>query len=60
MTDDATTLDVTWEDIFWQMLFVVVCHSSTYRMVKVISFLEKIAPKDSGIIFIIIIIYFYN
>ena len=39
---------------------VVVCHSSTYKIVKVIKPFRKLASKDSGIIFMIIIIYFYN
>ena len=39
---------------------IVVCHSSTYKNVKVIKLFRKIALKDSGIIFMIIIIYFDN
>ena len=31
-----------------------------YKIVKVIKLSKKIASKDSGIIFMIIIIYFYN
>ena len=38
----------------------MVCHSSTYKIVKVIKPYRKLASKDSGIIFMIIIIYFYN
>ena len=38
----------------------MVCHSSTYEIVKVIKPFRKLASKDSGIIFMIIIIYFYN
>ena len=38
----------------------MVCHSSTYKIVKVIRPFRKLASKDSGIIFMIIIIYFYN
>ena len=38
----------------------MVCHSSTYKIVKVIKLLEKTALKDSEIIFMMIIIYFYN
>ena len=38
----------------------MVCHSSTYKIVKVIKPFRKLASKDSGIIFMIIIIYFYN
>ena len=38
----------------------MVCHSSTYKLVKVIKLLEKTALKDSEIIFMMIIIYFYN
>ena len=38
----------------------VVCHSSTYKIVKVIKLFRKIASKDSRILFMIIIIYFYN
>ena len=39
---------------------VVVCQSSTYKIVEVIKLFRKIALKDSGIVFMIIIIYFYN
>ena len=38
----------------------MVCHSSTYKIVKVIKPFRKLALKDSGIIFMLIIIYFYN
>ena len=38
----------------------MVCHSSTYKIVKVIKPFRKLASKDSEIIFMIIIIYFYN
>ena len=38
----------------------MVCHSSTYKIVKVIEPFRKLALKDSGIIFMLIIIYFYN
>ena len=34
--------------------------TSTYKIVKVIKLSKKIASKDSGIIFMIIIIYFYD
>ena len=40
---------------------VVVGHSSTYKIVKVISAFKKIVSKPvSGTIFTIIMIYFYN
>ena len=49
------------EKIFYGKCYlVVVCQSSTYKIVIVIKLLKKIASKDSGIIFKIIIIYFYN
>ena len=51
---------MTWEDIYAKCYLVVVCHSSTYKIVKVIKLLEKTALKDSEIIFMMIIIYFYN
>ena len=60
MTDDVITLSVTWEDIYGSCYLDVVCHSSTYKIVKVIKPFRKLASKDSGIIFMIIIIYFYN
>ena len=60
MTDDVITLNVTCEDILWQMLPCCGLLSSTYKIVKVIKPFRKLASKDSGIIFMIIIIYFYN
>ena len=56
------SLPQTWlGKIFYAKCYlVVVCHSSTYKIVKVIKLLEKTALKDSEIIFMMIIIYFYN
>ena len=43
MTGDVITLDVTWEDILWQMLSCcgLICQSSTYKIVKVIKLFKK-------------------
>ena len=38
----------------------MVCHTSTYKIVKVLKLLEKTALNDSEMIFMMIIIYFYN
>ena len=38
----------------------MVCQSSRYKIVKVIKLFKKIVSKDSGIVFMIIIISFYN
>ena len=38
----------------------MVLHSSTYEIDKVIKLIKKIASKDSGISFMIIIIYLYQ
>ena len=56
------SLPQTWlGKIFYAKCYlVVVCHSSTYKIVKVLKLLEKTASKDSEIIFMMIIIYFYN
>ena len=49
------------EKIFYGKCYlVVVCQSSTYKIVKVIKLLKKIASKDSVIIFKINIIHFYH
>ena len=60
VTDDGITLDATWEDISWQMLsccgltFFYLWNCQSYKAFK------KVASKDSGIIFMIMIIYFNN
>ena len=60
VTNDVITLYVTWEDILWQVLS---CCGSTFFYVKnrqSYKAFKKTASKDSGIIFMIIIIYFNN
>ena len=49
------------EKIFYGKCYlVVVWHSSTYKIVKVIKLSKKINSKDYGITFMIIITYIYN
>jgi len=62
VTWPMTSLPYMWQGkIFYgKCYFVVVCHSSTYKIVEVKKLFRKIVLKDSGIIFMIIIIYFYN
>ena len=59
VTDDVITLYVTWDrKIFYGKCYlVVVWHSSTYKIDKVIKLLKN-CLKDSAIM--IMIIYFYN
>ena len=61
VTDDAITLDVTWEGIYGKCYLVVVCltvfHVQYCESYK--AFL-KISSKDSRRFFMILIIYFYN
>ena len=42
------------------MASVMVLHSSTYEIDKVIKLIKRVASKDSGKIFMIITIYFYR
>ena len=51
---------MTLEDIYGKCYLVVVCHSATYKILKVMKLFRKIALKDSGIIFTIVIISLYN
>ena len=51
---------MTLGDIYGKRYLVVVCHSSTYKIVKVMKLFRKIALKDSGIVFTMVIISFYN
>ena len=47
MTDDVITLNATWEDMMGRC-YLVVCHSSTYEIVKFIKLFLKNASEDSG------------
>ena len=60
MTDEVITLDVTWKNILWKCHLVVICQSSTYKIVQVIKLFKKMPQGILIDFFVIIIIYFYN
>ena len=48
MTDDIITLDVTWEDILWQMLSCCGLTVFSNNIVKVINLFKKLPQKILG------------
>ena len=60
MTDDVITLDVTWKDILWEILSFCGLTFFYVKNCQIYKAFSKIASKDSGRFFMIIIIHFYN
>ena len=60
VNDDAITLDVSWEDILWQMLSCIGLTFFYVKIVKVITFLKKLPQRILGLISMTIIIYYCN
>ena len=45
VNDDAITLDVSWEDILWQMLSCIGLTFFYVKIVKIIKFLKKLPQR---------------